>query len=74
MATQKVEVKSELVSVDLVVWQKYKWPMPGVFEQTLDQNYGLAAKGVILPLGTTFDLPLLNPTDVVPTTKVVKLW
>ena len=57
--------------VDLVVWRE-RGTVEGLVETVLDTNRGLAARGVVLPLGTgvTIPDPPANPVRK-PT---VKLW
>jgi phage tail protein X len=74
IATLDIVVTSEGVSVDLVVWQKYRRPMLGLVEQTLDINPGLAGLGPILPVGTKFRLPLLRPPAAPTRADVIHLW
>ena len=73
IATQEIVVSSDGVSVDLVIWQTYRKPMPSLLEQTLDINPGLAGLGPILPVGTRFRLPIVRP-PVAPVREVVHLW
>lgn len=74
VATQTIVVKSEGQTVDGIVWQKYRWPLPSVVELTLDINMGLAALGPVLPVGTAFELPIIDPRAIVPASDVVTLW
>jgi phage tail protein X len=74
IATQEIVVTSEGVSVDLVVWQKYRRPMFSRVEQTLDRNPGLAGLGPILPVGTKFRLPLVRPPAAPRRADVIHLW
>ncbi|MDC7784751.1 tail protein X [Rhodoplanes sp. TEM] len=74
IATETIVVKSEGQSVDGVIWQRYRWPLPGIVELTLDINPGLAGLGPILPLGTKFELPIVNPREIVPAREVIALW
>jgi phage tail protein X len=68
-----IKVAGEDISVDLLIWRKYKRPMPGLLEQVLDINPGLAALGPILPIGTFVKLPNVKPPTV-PGLAVVRLW
>ena len=58
---ERITVLGEDISVSLIVWRRFKRPMPGLVEQTLDLNPGLADLGHYLPLGTTFMLPIPVP-------------
>ena len=68
-----IKVAGEGISVDLLIWRKYKRPMPGLLEQVLDINPGLAALGPILPIGTVVKLPTVKPPPVTELA-VVRLW
>jgi phage tail protein X len=74
IAMRNILVSSDGVSVDLVIWQTYRKPMPSLLEQTLDINPGLAGLGPILPLGTRFKLPTVRPPVAPTRTDVVHLW
>jgi phage tail protein X len=74
IATRDILVSSEGVSVDLVIWQTYRRPMPGLLELTLDINPGLAGLGPILPVGTKFRLPLVRPPAAPTRADVIHLW
>lgn len=71
---QEVTVASDGISVDLVIWQKYHRRMEGLVEMTLEINPGLAELGPILPVGTTFKLPIVKLPTVPVRTDVVHLW
>jgi phage tail protein X len=73
MLYERITVMGEDLTVSLIVWRRFKRPMPGLVEQTFDYNQGLADLGHYLPLGTTFLLPIPVPR---PTTILdpIKLW
>lgn len=52
MTPDVLTVSSALTTLDLLLWRKYRREVPGLVEQTLAQNRGLAALGPILPIGT----------------------
>lgn len=56
--TQTVTVEGDALTVSLIVWRRFKRPMPGLVETILDANPGLADLGPILPLGTVFEMPV----------------
>lgn len=58
-----VTVEGEFITVSLIVWRRFKRPMPGLLEQILDRNSGLAALGPYLPVGTTFEMPVPTPRE-----------
>ncbi|CAA0129023.1 Uncharacterised protein [Starkeya nomas] len=57
--------------VDLVVWRE-RGTVDGLVEAVLDTNRGLAARGVVLPIGTTVTLP--DPPASPVRKPTVKLW
>lgn len=63
MIVEPVTVEGEFITVSLVVWRRFKRPMPGLLEQILDLNPGLAALGPYLPVGTRFDMPVPTPRE-----------
>ncbi len=71
---ETVAVEAEGLSVDLIVWRKFRRPMPGYVEAVFDTNMGLAALSDYLPVGTVFELPAveLDPLPAIP--DLVLLW
>ena len=63
MIVEPVTVEGEFITVSLIVWRRFKRPMPGLLEQILDLNPGLAALGPWLPVGTTLDMPVPTPRE-----------
>ncbi|MBI1649887.1 phage tail protein [Hyphomicrobium sulfonivorans] len=68
-------VGSEGMSVDLILWQRFLRPMPGLFERlmALPENQHLEHCGFILPLGTVVTIPIedARAAEIVP---VISLW
>jgi phage tail protein X len=58
---ETVTVEGELLSVSLIVWRRFKRPMPGLVEAIYDLNPGLADLGTWLPVGTVFAMPIPTP-------------
>ena len=75
-AAQNIEtyvVDGDGVSIDLIVWRRYRRRTPGLVEQVYALNYGLADLGPLLPRGTVVKIPLQAPPA--PTvTQVKRLW
>ena len=71
--TEKVTVEGDGLTVSLIVWRRFRRPMPGLVETVYALNYGLADLGPYLPLGTVFMLPIPIPR---PAEKLdaIKLW
>lgn len=56
-----VTVQGDYVTVDLLVWRRYKIPAPGILETLLDSNPHLArlhAQSCFLPIGTQIRIPI----------------
>lgn len=56
-----VTVQGEYVTVDLLVWRRYKQPARGILEATLDANPHLALlhkQSCFLPVGTQVRIPI----------------
>lgn len=77
MATEtfeKVVVSGDGLTASLLVWRRFKKPMPGLVERIYALNPGLAESGPFLPVGAEFLLPIpaasTGEQDVTP----VRLW
>lgn len=60
--------------LDLLLFRKLQREVPGLVEDTLRRNPGLAAKGPILPLGMKVVVDLPAPPSQVQTRPVITLW
>ena len=61
--TETVTVAGEGLTVSTIVWRRFKRPMPGLVEQILDRNPGLADQGQFLTIGTTISIPIPIPRE-----------
>lgn len=61
MIYEPVTIEGEGITVSLLIWRRFKRPMPGLAEQVYDLNVGLAELGPYLPLGTELLLPIPTP-------------
>lgn len=52
MAIETIIVPAERIPLDLLLWRRFKREVPGLVEDTLRRNPGLAAYGVFLPYNT----------------------
>jgi phage tail protein X len=70
---ERVTVEGDFITVPLLVWRRFKRPMPGLVEMILDRNPGIADLGPYLPLGTVVEMPIPTPRApaVLPP---IKLW
>jgi phage tail protein X len=73
MIVEPVTVEGEFITVSLIVWRRFKRPMPALVEQIHDINPGLAELGAFLPVGTSFDLPVPTPREPI-ILEQIKLW
>lgn len=63
--SEKVTVEGDNLTVALIVWRRFHKPMPGLVEQIYDINPDLAGLGPILPVGTSFTMPIPIPRGTV---------
>lgn len=56
-------VRTAATTLSLMIWRRFLRPMPGLLEDTLGRNPGLADLGPILPVGTSFDLRVDTPRN-----------
>lgn len=73
MIVEPVTVQGEFITVSLLIWRRFKRPMPGLAEQVYDINPGLADLGEYLPVGTTLNLPVPTPRSQA-VLEPIKLW
>jgi phage tail protein X len=71
--TETYIVSGDRNVIDLLLWRRYHREIPGLLEQTLDMNPGLADYGAFIPSGTKVVLPVAQPTAQT-RLKLVKLW
>jgi phage tail protein X len=56
-----VTVEGDWITLDLIIWQRYKMPAFGIFEIALDKNPHLAKLHKVspfLPIGTQVRIPI----------------
>jgi phage tail protein X len=75
IARETFTVKSDGMSVDLMLWQRFRRPMPGLFERimALTENQHLEQCGFVLPLGTAVTI-LIEPPPREQELPVISLW
>ena len=77
MATvyETLTVGGDGVTLPLLLWRRFRRPMPGLAEAALDANPGLAALGPVLPVGTVVKIPIPDAADeTAATLQPIKLW
>ncbi len=74
-ARETFTVKSDGMSVDLIVWQRFRRPIPGLLERimALPENQHLEHCGFVLPLGTAVTIPI-EPPPREQELPVISLW
>lgn len=60
---ETVTVEGDGLTVSVIVWRRFKRPMPALVEAIYDLNPGLADLGQTLPVGTSFDMPIPIPRE-----------
>jgi phage tail protein X len=58
---ETLTVIAEQTTLDLLLWRRYRREVPGLIEDTLRRNPGLAKIGLFLPVGMTIDVQTLAP-------------
>lgn len=70
---EPITVEGEGLTVPLLVWNRFRRPMPGLVERVYASNRGLARLGPFLPVGTIVSLPIPE-TKREPDVTPVRLW
>ena len=70
---ETVTVEGEFLTVSLIVWRRFRRPMPGLVEAVYDRNPGVADLVTWLPVGTTFAMPIPTPREPV-LLDPIRLW
>lgn len=70
---ERVKVEGDGLTVSLIVWRRFRRPMPGLVEAIYAANPGLAGHGPVLPLGAAFDMPVPPPPDRT-VRPAIRLW
>lgn len=71
---ETITVAGDHISVDLLIWRRFKKYNEDLCERVLDFNPGLADLGPILPIGTVVNIPLDAPELQPVERDVVSLW
>jgi phage tail protein X len=75
IAREIFTVQSDGMSVDLMLWQRFRRQMPGLLERimALPENQHLEHCGFVLPLGTAVTIPI-EPPPREQELPVISLW
>ena len=71
---EKVTVKTSGQTLSKIIWRRFRKPVEGIRERTLNHNPGLAALGPVLPVGTTFEIVVPGPEEAIKNMPVIRLW
>ncbi|WEK50300.1 MAG: tail protein X [Candidatus Kaistia colombiensis] len=76
MATtyEEVKVAGEFITIDLLVWRRFKRRTDGLVDRILMANPALAEAGPYLPIGTVVQIPIDAPTPGVARVEAIRLW
>ncbi|MEW6019757.1 MAG: tail protein X [Pseudomonadota bacterium] len=74
MTTETITINSDQLTVDLLVWRRFRRKVPGLVEQVLALNPGLAQLGPYLPRGAKVVLPVLQEPDRSADVEILSLW
>lgn len=72
--TESIKVVGDNVTVDLLIWRRFKTRTPKLVERTLELNPGLADAGFFIPPGTVVLIPIDPPSKSPVQRKPVRLW
>jgi phage tail protein X len=61
MTIETLEVITERTTQDLLLWRRFRREVPGLVEDTLRRNPGLARLGTMLPVGLSLQVAVPNP-------------
>lgn len=70
--TETITVRTDQTTVSMLVWRRYRRPMPGLVERILALNVGLASTPFV-PVGTEVVMPIEEVTQQ-NSVKLVTLW
>lgn len=75
IAHEAVTVESEGIALDLILWRRFRRPIPELMEAllALPENQHLAGLPAILPVGTVVTIPIPQERETA-TLPVVSLW
>ena len=61
MTIETLEVITERTTLDLLLWRRFRREVPGLVEDTLRRNPGLARLGTMLPVGLSLQVAVPDP-------------
>lgn len=72
---ERIRVTAEFSTLSVMIWRRFQRPVPGLAEDTLARNPGLADLGEFLPVGTEFDMKIeAARNDRADALEAIRLW
>lgn len=72
---ETLRVASDFTTLSLLIWRRFGRPMPGLVEDTLTRNQGLADVGSFLPVGTEIAVKIeTTPQNADQQLDTIRLW
>lgn len=71
---ETITVAGEFITIDLLVWRRFKRRTDGLVDRILMANPELAEAGPYLPIGAVVNIPVDAPTPGVARVEAVRLW
>ncbi len=72
--TETITIEREGITASLLVWRRFRRPMPGTVERLYELNPGIAESDAFLPVGAVVLLPIpavgTSTNEVTP----IRLW
>ena len=70
---EPITIMGDAITASLLVWRRFKAPMPGLVERLYEINPALARRGPFLPVGTVVLMPVPAPRPYAEV-KPIRLW
>ena len=70
---ERITVEGDDITVSLMVWRRFRRPMPGLVERVYDLNRDLADLGPFLAVGTVVEMPIPVASEI-EVLDPVRLW
>jgi len=72
--TETITVDREGMTASLLVWRRFRRPMPATVERVYELNPGLAESGPFLPVGAVVVMPIPDTGKSTAEATPVRLW
>lgn len=72
---ERIRVTADFTTLPGLLWRRFKRPVPGLIEDTLERNPGLERLANFLPVGTEISVLIeTDATDQEQTQEAIRLW